>query len=150
MARTNTNPFQACELYLPRALQKEITELVHREGKDANLEFAPLYRTVDFWFVAACMAIEAGNAAETGDGAKGWKFNTGVVLRDNKVRIELMQLAAIGVTEDPYIIKEPGKIANLFNDCAALGAPELLDLVKTGQDKPLWNLIGGLRARTKP
>ena len=149
MPRTDFNPFQGTALRLPKALQAEITELIQRKT-GLGVEDSPFPRAVDFWFLSACVAIANGAAQQTGEGAKGWKFSEGIVLRDSRTRIELMELAGIGILGDAEVVKTPEVIGSLFNDCAALGAPELLDLVKTGQDKPLWNLIGGLRARTKP
>jgi len=148
MPRTDFNPFQATALRLPKALQPEITELIQRKT-GLDVEDSPFPRAVDFWFLSACVAIANGTAQQTGEGAKGWKFNEGTVLRDSRTRIELMELAGIGILGDAEVVKTPEVIGNLFNDCAALGAPVLLKTVASGKDTPLRNLIKDLAKRAK-
>ena len=148
MSRTDFNPFQAAALRLPKALQPDITELIQRKT-GLDVEESPFPRAIYFWFLSACVAIADGAAQQTGDGAKGWKFNEGTVLRDSRTRIELMELAAIGILGDTEVVKTPETIVSLFNDCAALGAPVLLKTVASGTDTPLRNLIKDLAKRAK-
>ena len=148
MSRTDFNPFQAAALRLPKALQPDITELIQRKT-GLDVEDSPFPRAIDFWFLSACVAIADGVAQQTGEGAKGWKFNEGTVLRDSRTRIELMELAAIGILGDTEVVKTPETIVSLFNDCAALGAPVLLKTVASGTDTPLRNLIKDLAKRAK-
>ena len=148
MPRTDFNPFQAAALRLPKALQPGITELIQRKT-GLDVEDSPFPRAIDFWFLSACVAIADGAAQQTGEGAKGWKFNEGTVLRDSRTRIELMELAAIGILGDTEVVKTPEAIVSLFNDCAALGAPVLLKTVASGTDTPLRNLIKDLAKRAK-
>ena len=146
MPRTDFNPFQAAALRLPKALQPGITELIQRKT-GLDVEDSPFPRAIDFWFLSACVAIADGAAQQTGEGAKGWKFNEGTVLRDSRTRIELMELAAIGILGDTEVAKTPEVIVSLFNDCAVLGAPVLLKTVASGRDTPLRNLIKDLAKR---
>ena len=149
MARTDRNPFQSEDLYLPKGIRKDVDSVVNRKRKDFPVESSPLYRTVDFWFLAACLAVQSGKAKQTGNGSKGFKFNDGTVLRDSATRIELMELVAIGETGDPKIVTNPTQIVNLFNDWAAIGSTDLLDLTNSGDDLPLRNLVTSLLERTK-
>jgi|APSaa5957512535_1039671.scaffolds.fasta_scaffold17146_4 hypothetical protein len=140
------NPFQTSELFLPKVFQDDIKALIARKDSEAGVERTPLRKVVDFWFLSACLAIHNGEAQEVGGAAaKGWKFGAGTVLLENRGRIDMMQLAAIGVTGDLEIVKTPSRVSSLFNDCAAIGAEGLLEMASDGEEKPLQALLDGFK-----
>lgn len=147
MADNYYNPFQTSDLFLPKAFQDDIKALIARKDSEAGVERTPLRKVVDFWFLSACLAIYTGEAKEVGGAAaNGWKFGVGTVLLENRGRIDMMQLAAIGVTGDLEIVKTPSRTASLFNDCAAIGTERLLEMASDDEKKPLQALLDGFKA----
>ena len=49
-------------------------------------------------------------------------------------------LIAIGTTGDVQIVSEPREMMKLANSLAAAGLPKVIEMLKDGDEEPIWNL----------
>lgn len=140
------NPFQQADLRIPKQYQEDVARYTRTftggTGK-VDPENSPLERYVDLWM----LAVGVGARAALANGQVGkpdvreWhRFNFGSVLQGDTTRIELLELLAISLSGDAFIIDEPRKVIDMANDMAAIGLPRVIEMLQSGQGKPLWNI----------
>lgn len=136
------NPFQALDLKVPSEFHEDLTRYSRSQslaGEKKNPLDNPFDRYVDLWMLGVCLGARAGRTVDL-KGPASEKFITGVVLATDPDRIELLELLAIGHTGDPYIVAEPRRVIDLANGFAAGGVPSVVEMLKNGRNRPLWNL----------
>jgi len=136
------NPFQVLDLKVPSNYHEDLTRYSRTQsvaGEKKNPLDNPFDRYVDLWMLGVCIGARERRTNEL-KGAASKTFITGVVLATDPDRIELLELLAIGYTGDPYIVAEPRKVIDLANGLAAVGVPMVIDMLKGGRGRPLWNL----------
>lgn len=136
------NPFQALDLKVPREFHEDLTRFSRTQsvaGEKKNSLDNPFDRYVDLWMLGVCLGAREGRTVEL-KGSAAHTFVTGVVLATDPDRIELLELLAIGHTGDPYIVAEPRQVIDLANGFAAVGVPMVVEMLKSGRGRPLWNL----------
>ena len=112
-----------------------------RGGSRPSPDDSPFERQVDIWFLAVCIGARRGRKSQV---IKPHRFMTGEILSRDPFRIELLELLAISFTNDPWILEKPNEMMDLANELAATGLPEVFDLLKDGNAKPIWNLQDNL------
>jgi hypothetical protein len=144
----NYNPFQRQELVLPEEARSAVDRVVRQRVKESKPHNQPFRRTVDFWF--ACVILGARELA--GDDSDiptvsrddGWHFVAGSIFEGDPHRIEMLELIAIGISNDPYVIQDPQKIIRWANGLCKLGFPKLM-LELEGDGKRLDDLMSFYR-----
>ncbi len=139
-----TNPFQSLELRIPEAYREEVDRFCQTQpggGARPSPDESPFERQVDIWFLAVCIGARNGKRTRL---VKPHRFIWGDILSRDPSRIELLELVAISYTSDPWILENPSEIMDLANELAATGLPEVIDMLKTGNAKPIWNLTDNL------
>lgn len=139
-----TNPFQNLELRIPEAYRTEVERFCQTQpggGSRPSPDDSPFERQVDIWFLAVCIGARRGRKSQV---IKPHRFMTGEILSRDPFRIELLELLAISFTNDPWILEKPNEMMDLANELAATGLPEVFDLLKDGNAKPIWNLQDNL------
>ncbi len=135
------NPFQNLELKIPKAYNEMFQDYCQTQpagGAKPSAEDSPFERQIDMWFLAICLGAQKdGDLSPINDPRK---FITGEMLSSDPQRVDLLQLLAISYTQDPWIIDSPKNVMALANDLAAAGLPELIEMLKDGNAKPIWNL----------
>ena len=142
MASDFYNPFQTSELRLPRKFRERIDGLMSR-GNDLPRRETPFGKYVDFWFLAACVAIHDDVKVEelNEELQDTWRFEFGTVLLSGQNRIALMEIVGKGILENSQAT--PNEIARLFNTYATLGTEKLITEIENGGEDsaPLWILL---------
>lgn len=136
------NPFQALDLKVPSEFHEDLTRYSRSQsiaGEKKNPLDNPFDRYVDLWMLGVCLGAREGRTVEL-KGPASRTFVTGVVLATDPDRIELLELLAIGHTGDPYVVAEPRQVIDLANGFAAVGVPTVVEMLKSGRGRPLWNL----------
>lgn len=132
------NPFANIELKIPKALQEDANRFAgmrrNEAGETRDIDKVPFRRIVDLWWAALCLGVQEGRQTE----ADGHKFNTGVVFNDDPWRIRHLQALAIGISGDPGILKDPGKIIAMANGFVATGVPILCEHMANPSKQPIW------------
>jgi len=138
-----TNPFQNLELKIPEIYHEEVDRFCQTQpggGTRPSPDDSPFERQVDIWFLAVCLGARKGKRTQ----GKLRRFIWGDILSRDPFRIELLELVAISYTNDPWILEKPSGIMDLANELAATGLPEVIDMLKGGNAKPIWNLTDNL------
>jgi hypothetical protein len=136
------NPFQALDLKVPSEFHEDLTRYSRSQslaGEKKNPLDNPFDRYVDLWMLGVCLGAREGRTLEM-KGNASHTFVTGVVLATDPDRIDLLELLAIGHTGDPFIVAEARQVIDLANGFAAVGVPMVIELLKSGRGRPLWNL----------
>lgn len=138
------NPFQNLELRIPTAYRAEVDRFCQSQptgGPKPSPDDSPFPRQVDLWFLAVCLGALQGRPIPV---EKPHRFINGEILSRDPYRIDLLELAAIAVTGNPWIIEKPADVMDLANGLAASALPRLLEMLVTGNSKPIWNLTDSL------
>ena len=141
------NPFQSLELHIPEVHRGAVDRYSLTQptgGRRPSPDDSPFPRVVDIWFLAVCLGAARGRGSPLED---GHKFNTGDILTRDPGRVELLELIAISASGDPDIISTPAECMRLINGLAAAGLPEVLQMLESGNSKPIWNLTDSLLDR---
>jgi hypothetical protein len=57
-------------------------------------------------------------------------------------------LIAIAVADDVDIVAEPRRIMAMANGLAAAGVPHIVDMIRDGNQNPIWNLLESIYSLT--
>ena len=139
-----TNPFQNLELRIPEAYRDEVDRFCQTQpggGARPSPDDSPFERQIDIWFLAVCIGARKGKRTQL---VKPHRFIWGDILSRDPFRIELLELLTISYTNDPWILEKPSEMMDLANELAAAGLPEVVDMLKAGNAKPIWNLTDNL------
>jgi len=139
-----TNPFQNLELRIPEAYREEVGRFCQTQpegGTKPPPDDSPFERQIDIWFLAVCIGARKGKRTQI---IRPHRFITGELLSRDPYRIESLELLAVSYTDDPWILERPSEIMDLANELAATGLVEIIDMLKGGSAKPIWNLTDNL------
>lgn len=142
-------PFPNAELRIPSEFQNEMEMYTRTRpggGDRPDPQDAPLPRQVDMWFLAVCLGAATGQRVALAAN-KSHKFNTASIFDNDESRVELLELLAIAVEDDPYVIKEPRRVIEVANELAAGGLPILVDMLKEGQGPAIEHITQNLLTR---
>ena len=138
------NPFSNLELRIPEIYKDKIDSYCQTQpsgGRRPSPDDSPFKRQVDFWFLAVCLGAKRGSRTNN---QKWHKFITGEILSREPERIVLLELLAISVTNDPWIVGKPNEVIQLANELAATGIPEVISMLERGNSKSIWNLTDNI------
>ena len=139
MADRYFNPFQAIDINVPVEFHEAFTRYCQRSA-NAIIDQSPFPRMVDLWFLSVCVAARLD--LEPADIRKHdtRKIIDGSIFSSDPWRVHVLMLIAIGKTGDVNIVSKPGDIIKLANDLAVAGLPKVIEMLKDGDDVPIWNL----------
>ena len=137
------NPFAGIDLLAPIE-QREDYDLYCQTGGRAVIDRSPFPRMVDFWF--AGLSLAARKELRPVDLAKQdtFKFIEGSIFDRDSWRVQAVMLIGIAVDNNVEIVGEPRRIVAIANGLAAAGVPEVVDMLRDGDQDPIWNLSDGL------
>lgn len=136
------NPFAGIDLYGP-VDQREVYDRYCQTHGRALIDQSPFPRMVDFWF--AGLAVAARKGLKPIDlGKDPFKFIDGSIFDRDSWRVQAVMLIAIAVEGNVDIVGEPRKIIALANGLAAAGIPHVVDMLRDGDQDPIWNLSQAL------
>ena len=150
------NPFQRQALLLPTEARQAVDKYCQTQqaSGERSPSKQPFRRVVDFWIAAVVLGAREIERSERTvpeiNRSSGWHFNDGSVLEGAPDRIELLEMIAIALKKDPFVIEDPAQIIGIANGLCSVGVPKLLLMLEpTGSnalDPILDNLEKELRA----
>jgi hypothetical protein len=136
------NPFQGIDINVPVEFRDSFGRYCQTGGK-ALINQSPFPRMVDLWFIAVCIAVKKGldpvDFAKY-DNKETYKIIDGSIFTSDPWRIQALMLIAIGTVGKIEIVSEPRKMMTLANGLAVAGLPYVVEMLKDGDDDPIWNL----------
>ena len=139
MADRYFNPFQAIDINVPVEFHEAFTRYCQRSA-NAIIDQSPFPRMVDLWFLSVCVAARLGLEPDDIRKHDTRKIIDGSIFGSDPWRVHVLMLIAIGKTGDVNIVSKPGDIIKLANDLAVAGLPKVIEMLKDGDDVPIWNL----------
>ena len=133
------NPFAGIDLIAP-VEQRDVYERYCQTGGHPVIDQSPFPRMVDFWFVG--LSLAARKELRTADLAKQktFKFIEGSIFDRDSWRVQMVMLIAIAVEDNVEIVGEPRRMMAIANGLAAAGIPKAVDMLRDGDQDPIWNL----------
>ena len=134
------NPFGSIDINVPVEFHDAFTRYCHQRSAGAVIDYSPFPRMVDLWFLSVCVAARLGlNPADS------TKYNTkkiidGSIFGSDPWRVHTLMLIAIAQSGDVRIVSRPRDMMNVASDLAIAGLPKVLEMLKDGDAKPIWNL----------
>ncbi len=141
-------PFPNAELRIPIEYQEKMEAYTRTRptgGSAPEPEDAPFPRQVDVWFLAVCLGVVHNRRVEL-QPSQAHKFNTASMLESDPDRIEMLELIAIALTDDPYVIREPRRVIDIANELAAGGLPIVFTMLEEGNSRRIDNLSDKVQA----
>ena len=101
---------------------------------------------VDLWFLSVCIAARLDLEPADIDKYETRKIIDGSIFSSDPWRVDTLMMIAIGKTGKVEIVSEPRKIITLANGLAVAGLPKVIEMLKDGDDEPIWNLSDAVDA----
>lgn len=143
MAQLYHNPFAGIDLIAPVS-QREAYELYCQTSGHTTADSSPFPRMVDLWFTGFCLAAREGRSPIDLSKHKTFKFIDGSILDSDSLRVQALMLVAIAIEDNVEVIAEPRRVIAIANGLAAAGVPMVVELLRTGDQEPIWNLSEAL------
>ncbi len=143
MTQRYHNPFAGIDLIAP-AEQREAYDRYCQTAGRAVLDQSPFPRMVDFWF--AGLSLGARKKLEPVDLSRQdtFKFIEGSIFDRDSWRVQAVMLIAIAVADSVEIVGEPRRMMAIANGLAAAGVPHVVEMLRDGDQDPIWNLSEAL------
>jgi len=143
MTQRYYNPFAGLDLIAPTEQREAYDRYCQTAGR-AVIDQSPFPRMVDFWF--AGLSIGARKQLEPVDLSKRdtFKFIEGSIFDRDSWRVQTVMLIAIAVADNVEIVAEPRRMMAIANGLAAAGVPHIVDMLRDGDQDPIWNLSEAL------
>lgn len=143
MTQRYYNPFAGLDLIAPTEQREAYDRYCQTAGR-AVIDQSPFPRMVDFWF--AGLSLGARKQLEPVDLSKQdtFKFIEGSIFDRDSWRVQTVMLIAIAVADNVEIVAEPRRMMAIANGLAAAGVPHIVDMLRDGDQDPIWNLSEAL------
>jgi hypothetical protein len=133
------NPFAGIDLIAP-VEQREVYDRYTQTGGRAVIDQSPFPRMVDLWFLGLCLAARMDLAPVDLGRQDTFKFIEGSIFDRDSWRVQAVMLISIAVEGTVNIVGDPRRMIALANGLAAAGVPRAVDLLRDGDQDPIWNL----------
>ena len=144
MTQRYYNPFAGIDLLAP-VEQRNFYEHYCQTGGRAVIDQSPFPRKVDFWFSGLALAARKGLKPDDLSRRDTFKFMEGSIFdHDSSWRVQAVMLVAIAIEDEIEIVGEPRRMIKIANGLAASGIPDVVDMLRDGDQDPIWNLSEAL------
>ena len=147
MAQQYHNPFVRLGLIAPEAQRGYYDQYCRANivgGTDEKSDQLPFRRRVDLWFVALALAAHKQLKPIDLMKEKTYQFVTGVVFNQDSWRIQIITLVAIAIEDNLEVVQDPRQMMNIANGLAAAGVRHIVEMLREGNQDPIWNLSDAL------
>lgn len=142
MTQRYHNPFAGIDLLAPVDQRESYDRYCQTAGR-AVIDQSPFPRMVDFWFTG--FAIAARRGLKPMDlGKDPFKFIEGSIFDRDSWRVQAVMLVAIAHEGSVEVVGEPRRMMALANGLAAAGVPQLVEMLRDGEQDAIWNLSEAL------
>ena len=139
MAQRYHNPFAGIDLVAP-VEQRDVYDRYCQTGGRAVIDQSPFPRMVDFWFAGLSLAARKGLQPVDLAKQETFKFIEGSIFDRDSWRVQAVMLIAIAVEDNIEIVGQPRRMMAIANGLATVGIPEIVDMIRDGDQDPIWNL----------
>ncbi len=143
MAEQYHNPFANIDLIAPIE-HRDFYDWYCQTGGNASVDQSPFPRMVDFWFAGLSLAAHRQLKPINLSGQETFKFIEGSIFDRDSWRVQAVMLIAIAVESDVEIVGEPRRMIAIANGLAAAGIPHIVEMLRDGNQDPIWNLSDAL------
>lgn len=143
MTQRYHNPFAGIDLIAP-VEQRDFYDRYCQTAGRAIIDQSPFPRMVDFWFAGLSLAARKRLEPAELTRQETFKFIEGSILDRDSWRVQAVMLVAIAVEGKVEVVSEPRRMMAIANGLAAAGIPFIVDLLRDGDQLPIWNLSEGL------
>ena len=143
MTQRYHNPFAGIDLIAPVDYRDAYDRFCQSGGR-AVIDQSPFPRMVDFWFAGLSLAARKGLRPVDLAKQQTFKFIEGSIFDRDSWRVQTVMLIAIAVEDNVEILSEPRRIMAIANGLAAAGIPEVIDMLRDGDQDSIWNLSEGI------
>ncbi len=137
------NPFAGIDLIAPIE-QRDFYDQYCQTGGHRSVDQSPFPRRIDFWFAGLSIAAREQLTPTDLVKQKTFKFHEGSVFDSDSWRVQTVMLVAIAVDGSVEIVGEPHRMMNIANGLAAAGVPQVVEMLREGDQDPIWNLSDAL------
>lgn len=139
------NPFVNIDLIAPNEQRDDYDQYCQtRTVGKASVNKNPFPRTVDLWFAGMSLAARKQLKPANLIVKKSFSFITGAIFNSDSWRVPTVMLVAIAVDENVEVVKEPRRMMDIANGLAAEGVPQIVEMLRSGNQDPIWNLSEAL------
>lgn len=143
MTQRYHNPFAGIDLIAP-VEYRDAYDRYCQSGGRAVIDQSPFPRMVDFWFAGLSIAARKGLRPVDLAKQQTFKFIEGSILDRDSWRVQAIMLIAIAFEDNVEILGDPRRMVAIANGLAATGIPEVVDILRDGDQDPIWNLSEGI------
>lgn len=146
MAQQYHNPFAKLGLIIPDIQQDYYDQYCQTQtvGK-INVDRIPFRRMVDLWLAGLSFAARKQLKPMDLTKEETHRFITGEIFDgEDSWRIQVIMLVAITIDGNLEIVLEPRKMMDIANGLAASGVEMIVDMLREGDQVPIWNLSDAL------
>ena len=138
------NPFAGIPLHYP-VDQSEMYSGYTQSGGYSVINQSPFPRMVDLWFTGLSIAMRKGVKPMDLSGHRTKKeFGGGELFDSDSWRVQAIMLIGIAFEDSVDIVGDPRRIISICDGLAASGVPLVVDMLKEGDQRPIWNLSDSL------
>ena len=142
MTQRYYNPFGGSELVYPVDQQDDYRQYC---AGSTDVDASPFPRMVDLWFaglsIAARLRLEPVQLA----GHRTVHMIDGNVFDgEDSWRVQVLMLVALNVENEVDVVDDASRMMGIANGLAAAGVPHILEMLTTGDQRPIWNLSDAL------
>ena len=143
MNRRENNPFSTAWLVYPIDQRDDYVRFCQTENPSPSDE-APFQRRVDMWFAAVALAARNGLRSVDLRSRSTVSFVQGSIFDSDAWRVRALMLLALAIEQSIEVVENPARMITIANGLAAVGQPQLVEMLNRGQDRPIWNLSTAL------
>ncbi|MFW9890105.1 MAG: hypothetical protein ACFFER_18130 [Candidatus Thorarchaeota archaeon] len=139
MTQRYHNPFAGIDL-IALLEQRDVYDRYCQTAGRAVIDQSPFPRMVDFWFAGLALAARKGLPPSDLSKQETFKFIEGSIFDRDSWRVQAVMLIAIATEDSVDIVGEPRRMMAIANGLAATGIPQVVDMLRDGDQDPIWNL----------
>ena len=143
------NPFAGIELLAPAGQREAYDRYCKTKDTRANIDQSPFPRKIDFWFTGLALAAREGMKPIDLTTVDTYKFHEGSVLDSDSWRVQAVMLIAIAHEDSVDVVANPRRMIAIASGLAAAGVPGVIDMLKDGDQDPIWNLSESIETQLR-
>ena len=143
MAQRYHNPFAGMDLVAP-VEHRGFYDMYCQTAGSMSIDQSPFPRMVDFWFAGMSIATRNQLSVVKISELETFKFHEGSVFDRDSWRVQAIMLVSVAIEDKVEIVGNPRRMIEIANGLAAAGIPEVVGMLRDGDQDPIWNLSDAL------
>ncbi len=143
MAQRYHNPFAGLDLVAP-VEHRGYYDMYCQTAGSTSIDQSPFPRMVDFWYAGLSVATRNQPKVVKISELETFKFIDGSIFDRDSWRVQAIMLVSIAIENNVEIVGNPRRMIEIANGLAATGIPEVVRMLRGGDQEPIWNLSDAL------